>query len=139
MAKREPTEKQIAARFQSGNTAWKKRTGPPSEVYQKLAEYSAEAVEIVYKIAKSGKSEKAKLEACRMLWDRCWGRAPQELKVSQNTAPDPAKLVQLLLSQARDGAIEIVNEGGTVRLLVNNNAIDVTPGQQQESNQEHGL
>lgn len=126
------TEKQIATQFQPGAQAWKKRKGVPPEVRARLEKYSEEAIEIVHRIAARSKSDKARLQACQMIIDRCWGRVPQALKVSNQDAPDPTKLAKLLLSQARDGVVEVINDGGMARVTVNPRVIDVTAAAVEE-------
>lgn len=129
------TEKQIAAEFKYGNQA-ARRKGPPPEVQAKLQQYSAEAIDIVYKIASKSKSDKARLQACQMLIDRSWGRVPQALKVSQHDAPDPTKLAKLLLSQARDGVVELANEIGVARVTINPQAINVDNAATEDEDEE---
>lgn len=119
-------------KFKPGNQFWKNRKPPSESFLAALRDHTDEALKVIADLMRNAESEKVRLSAATAILDRCFGRPAQEMKISRDNAPDPTKLAQLLLSQARDGAIEIINDNGVTRLAISQKAIDVTPSNQSE-------
>ena len=108
--------------FGPGNKAavGHKRVG--KEFRAQLEKAAPECLKALMDIVQNSKSDKARIAAAVAIWDRCYGRPGQAVRIDHNTPIDPGAIMAALADQAR-GIIINQDDDGVQQLLI-------TPSQQ---------
>lgn len=108
--------------FQPGNKAAVGHKKMSKDFREQLEKAAPDCLKALLDIVRNGKSDKARIAAATAIWDRCYGRPGQAVRIDHTKPIDTGAIMAALADQAR-GIIVDQDEDGVQRLLI-------TPSQQ---------
>ncbi|WP_352401462.1 hypothetical protein [Synergistes jonesii] len=103
--------------FQPGNKAACGHRKMPKDFRDMLEKAAPICLHALMDIVKNSKNDKVRVQAATAIWDRCYGRPGQAVKIDHNKPIDQNAIMTALADMSR-GVMVDVTEDGVQRLLV---------------------